>query len=99
MPVQKPKKKNTFLRRFKDEGLITDAADIFTLKKEDIQILERFVEKSAENIIEEIKTNHPWLMYKTDIWNYPLDKNIYFQVARNGNDVISSDVINMTKST
>src|SRR3989344_2878231 len=43
------------LRRFKDEGLITDAADIFTLTKEDIAPLERFGEKSAENIIEEIK--------------------------------------------
>lgn len=42
------------LRRFKDEGLITDAADIFTLKKEDISLLERFGEKSAENIIKEI---------------------------------------------
>lgn len=43
------------LRRFKDEGLITDAADIFTLSKEDIAILPRFGEKSAENIIQEIK--------------------------------------------
>lgn len=43
------------LRRFKDEGLITDAADIFTLTKEDIIPLDRFGEKSAENIIEEIK--------------------------------------------
>ena len=42
------------LRRFKDEGLITDAADIFTLNKEDIAPLERFGEKSAENIIKEI---------------------------------------------
>ncbi|KKR79272.1 MAG: ligase protein [Candidatus Nomurabacteria bacterium GW2011_GWA2_40_9] len=42
------------LRRFKDEGLITDAADIFTLTKEDIAPLERFGEKSAENIIKEI---------------------------------------------
>ncbi len=42
------------LRRFKDEGLITDAADIFTLQKEDIAPLERFGEKSAENIIKEI---------------------------------------------
>lgn len=42
------------LRRFKDEGLITDAADIFTLKKEDIAMLDRFGEKSAENIIQEI---------------------------------------------
>ena len=42
------------LRRFKDEGLISDAADIFTLKKEDIEMLERFGEKSAENIVNEI---------------------------------------------
>ena len=44
------------LRRFKDEGLITDAADIFTLEKEDIAPLERFGEKSAENIIREIQS-------------------------------------------
>ena len=42
------------LRRFKDEGLITDAADIFNLEKDDISPLERFGEKSAENIIKEI---------------------------------------------
>jgi DNA ligase (NAD+) len=55
------------LRRFKDEGLITDAADLFTLTKDDFTTLERlprrksetflrgFGEKSAENIINEIK--------------------------------------------
>ena len=43
------------LRRFKDEGLITDAADIFTLTKSDIAPLERFGEKSAENIVKEIE--------------------------------------------
>lgn len=43
------------LRRFKDEGLITDAADIFTLDKGDIASLDRFGEKSAENIVQEIK--------------------------------------------
>ncbi len=42
------------LRRFKDEGLISDPADIFTLEKEDIQNLERFGEKSADNILREI---------------------------------------------
>ncbi len=39
------------LSRFKDEGLISDAADLFTLKKGDIEGLERFGEKSAENIV------------------------------------------------
>ncbi len=41
--------------RFADEGLIETAADIFSLKKEDIEVLERFGEKSAENIIDEIE--------------------------------------------
>ena len=40
--------------RFLDEGLITDAADLFTLQKGDIEALERFGEKSAENIVNEI---------------------------------------------
>ncbi len=43
------------LDRFMDEGLISDAADIFTLKKGDIEVLERFGEKSAENIVKEIE--------------------------------------------
>jgi len=42
------------LDRFQEEGLISDAADIFTLKVEDIKDLERFGEKSADNIIESI---------------------------------------------
>ena len=41
--------------KFLDEGLISDAADIFTLKKGDIMVLERFGEKSAENIVQEIE--------------------------------------------
>jgi DNA ligase (NAD+) len=41
--------------RFLDEGLIADAADIFTLQKGDIAALPRFGEKSAENITAEIK--------------------------------------------
>lgn len=40
--------------RFLDEGLISDAADIFSLQKGDIKFLERFGEKSAENLINEI---------------------------------------------
>ena len=40
--------------RFLDEGLISDAADIFTVEKGDIAALEQFGEKSAENIVSEI---------------------------------------------
>ncbi|NQU99151.1 MAG: NAD-dependent DNA ligase LigA, partial [Parcubacteria group bacterium] len=36
-------------------GLIQDAADIFSLKKEDLVPLERFEEKSADNLIKAIK--------------------------------------------
>ncbi|MBU6141930.1 NAD-dependent DNA ligase LigA [Patescibacteria group bacterium] len=40
--------------RFLDEGLIADAADIFTLQKGDVAVLEHFGEKSAQNLIAEI---------------------------------------------
>jgi DNA ligase (NAD+) len=41
--------------RFMDEGLISDAGDIFSLRAGDIAVLERFGEKSAENIVAEIE--------------------------------------------
>ncbi|MFA6919176.1 MAG: NAD-dependent DNA ligase LigA [Patescibacteria group bacterium] len=37
------------------EGLIRDASDIFLLKEEDLKPLERFAEKSAQNLIASIK--------------------------------------------
>lgn len=40
--------------RFLDEGLISDAGDIFVLTKDEISKLPRFGEKSAENIVSEI---------------------------------------------
>ena len=40
--------------KFLDEGLITDAADIFLLKSRDIAALPQFGEKSAENISREV---------------------------------------------
>jgi len=43
------------LERFKDEGLISDVVDLFYLTVEDIQSLERFGEKSAENIVKSIQ--------------------------------------------
>ena len=42
--------------RFLDEGLISDAADIFELTEGDVAVLPRFGEKSARNIIAEIKS-------------------------------------------
>ena len=59
--------------RFLDEGLITDAADIFQLKEGDIAILERFGEKSAQNLIREINSKKiiglPRFLYSLGILN------------------------------
>ncbi|MEK7624299.1 MAG: NAD-dependent DNA ligase LigA [Patescibacteria group bacterium] len=44
------------LNRLLGENLISDAADIFQLKEGDIAVLERFGEKSAQNIISETKS-------------------------------------------
>ncbi len=43
--------------RFLDEGLIQDAADLFDLKEGDIVPLERYGEKSSQNIISAIQAN------------------------------------------
>lgn len=44
------------LDRLQDEGLITDASDLFVLEEADLAGLERFGEKSAQNIIESIES-------------------------------------------
>ncbi len=43
--------------KFLDEGLISDASDIFMLTEGDIAALPRFGEKSAENLVREIGTH------------------------------------------
>lgn len=43
------------VRRFWEEGLIQDAADIFTLKAGDIVALENFKEKSTQNLLHAIE--------------------------------------------
>lgn len=45
------------LQKFIEEGLIKDAADLFILKVGDIQPLERFAEKSAQNVIDSIQSH------------------------------------------
>jgi DNA ligase (NAD+) len=45
------------LDRLKEEGLVSDAADLFALKKGDLEGLERFGEKSAENLIVSIEAH------------------------------------------
>ncbi len=59
------------LDRLQEEGLISDAADLFTLKKSDLEGLERFGAKSAENIIKSIndhrKISFPKFIYALGI--------------------------------
>ncbi len=45
------------VERFLEEGLISDAADLFDLTKDDVAELERFGELSAANIIEAIRSH------------------------------------------
>jgi len=41
--------------RLFDEGLVNDPSDLFALKEDDVKSLERFAEKSAENLIKSIQ--------------------------------------------
>jgi DNA ligase (NAD+) len=78
--------------KFLDEGLISDAADIFELQKGDIAALERFGEKSAENIVAEVaQKNHvtlPRFLFALGILHVgeetavTLAKNVEFPVAK-----------------
>jgi len=45
------------LNKFMEVGLIKDAADLFDLKVGDIEPLERFAEKSAQNIVDTIQSH------------------------------------------
>lgn len=57
--------------RFLDEGLINDAADLFSLEEGDINVLPGFGEKSAENLISELgrkkKISLPRFIYSLGI--------------------------------
>ena len=52
------------LDRLKDEGLISDAADLFSLEIADLSGLERFGLKSAENIINSINSHKKVLLWR-----------------------------------
>ena len=70
-----------------DQGLVTDPSDLFDLKTGDIAPLERFGEKSAENIIQSIqkrkKISFPRFIYALGIRNIgiktALDLSHYFK--------------------
>ncbi len=53
------------LDRLQEEGLITDASDLFVLEESDLSGLERFGEKSAKNIIDSISIHK-----KISLWRF-----------------------------
>lgn len=53
------------LDRLKDEGLISDVADLFTLTTADLSGLERFGAKSADNIVNSIESHK-----KVPLWRF-----------------------------
>ena len=50
------------INRLLDEGLIQDASDLFDLEEGDISVLERYGEKSSQNIIKTIKAHKKILL-------------------------------------
>ena len=50
--------------RLFDEGLVNDPADLFELKEDDVKSLERFAEKSAENLIKAIQDKREIILAK-----------------------------------
>jgi DNA ligase (NAD+) len=76
------------IETFHDIGLITDAASLFYLKKEDIEGLEGFGEKSAENIITSINGSR----------KVPLHRFLYALGIRHVGEQTAKDIAKHFKS-
>ena len=72
------------LERLKDEGLISDAADLFSLEIADLSGLERFGAKSAENIIASIATHK-----KVPLWRFLFALGIIHVGEQTARDIAS----------
>jgi DNA ligase (NAD+) len=88
-----------------DEGLIKDAADIFSLTQGDLEPLERFAEKSARNLIESIEKSKrislPKFIYALGIRHVGEETaNLLVEVIRNSKVDIKNidDLIDYFKS-
>ena len=68
--------------RLLDEELIQDPADLFTLKEGDLITLERFAEKSAQNLVEAIQARR-----KIELWRF-----IYALGIRNVGEKTAQDL-------
>jgi len=84
------------VERLLDEGLISNAADIFELKRGDLESLERFAEKSADNLIKAIdeskKINLEKFLFALGI-RYAGEETAVL-IGRNLSSVISHQKIN-----
>ena len=92
------------LTKFIEEGLIKDAADLFSLKEGDIEPLERFAEKSAQNIVGTIQTHKkidfPRFIYALGIANVGEETAYDIAQAINPKSQIlnSKQILNVLKS-
>ena len=71
-----------------NEGLISSMADIFYLKKGDLELLERFAEKSAENLIQSIEKSK----------KIPLERFIYALGIRHVGEETANILVKSQKS-
>lgn len=76
------------VERLIEEGLISDPADLFELKEGDLIPLERFAEKSAQNLIDSIQSSK----------EIPLTKFIYALGIRNIGEQTAIDLANHFRS-
>ncbi len=74
--------------RLIEQGLISDPADLFTLKEQDIASLERFAEKSSKNLIESIQS-HKEISLSKFIYSLGI-RNIGEQTARDLTEYFNS---------
>lgn len=84
------------VKQLLDEGLIKDAADIFTLKRGDLEPLERFAEKAADNLVTAIEESKevslPRFLYALGI-EHVGDETAYILSEKFGNldSIIEAD--------
>jgi len=80
-----------------EEGIISNVADIFELKKGDLEPLERFAEKSADNLIEAIETSKKISLEKFlfSLGIRYVGEETAVLVTRNMRQVTSSEIQNL----
>lgn len=76
------------IRKLLDEGLIRDAADLYALREDDVAALERYAEKSAQNVIASIQARR----------KLPLGRFLYALGIRHVGSVTAEDLAQAFRS-